>query len=622
MKAIKYFFKSFDVFGQPIQLSLNRKYLRKSTFGGFLTFSMILFFLILVSAGFQDLVNRKNIITYTQDDPQTSAPAINFKTNEFSFAITFNDPILNDPRYFNIELLQSIWTINSDGQKNFSYFPHYLTPCNPDLFNKELLPSLLQKNNNLSQFLCPIEKNLEIKVAGGYSSSFYAFFWIRLSKCQNSDNNTCVSDDLIEERFTLLNRRVYLNVYFSNNIISPNNFENPINSFLDDRMFVLVDRSSTKEKSFYLTQNKIFTDTSILSTNYLQQYDTFYYDNVYDETIYKLSESDLNQSNVEYANLYFRSNIVTKMHSRTFEKIGKFIGYIGGFWSILYLFFSMIGKEYNQYKLLMKMANYLYTFPKENKKHANELNERVSSLNKVHNTMTMNENFDRKIEKFIEDEKGGKLSSSFGSLIYQKIYGFFSVFKYFAIFFNEIVRIREHALMAIQKDTDIVYLLTKIKEINKFKSLFFNKFQTKLFEHFLKERISASGRERTNVRTSSLMFMKKNDRRKSFIENKFKKQEIYKQIIELYDCFSMVWEKNDEDDDSKKLNDKILKLFDKGLMDIFKERCAKDKNLSEISSRAASQVDVLKTSIPKPSEFKKAQKKKTIEFDKLMKEKV
>ena len=176
--------------------------------------------------------------------------------------------------------------------------------------------------------------------------------------------------------------------------------------------------------------------------------------------------------------------------------------------------------------------------------------------------------------------------------------------------------------MAIQKDTDIVYLLTKIKEINKFKSLFFNKFQTKLFEHFLKERISASGRERTNVRTSSLMFMKKNDRRKSFIENKFKKQEIYKQIIELYDCFSMVWEKNDEYDDSKKLNDKILKLFDKGLMDIFKERCAKDKNLSEISSRAASQVDVLKTSIPKPSEFKKAQKKKTIEFDKLMKEKV
>ena len=129
MKAAKYFFKSFDVFGQPIQLSLNRKYLQKSFFGGFLTFSLILIFLLLVLAGFQDLISRKNIISNTQDNPQTSAPAINFKTKQFSFAITFNDPTLNDPRYFNIEILQSIWTMNSDGQRNFSYFPYDLKPC-------------------------------------------------------------------------------------------------------------------------------------------------------------------------------------------------------------------------------------------------------------------------------------------------------------------------------------------------------------------------------------------------------------------------------------------------------------------------------------------------------------
>ena len=237
---------------------------------------------------------------------------------------------------------------------------------------------------------------------------------------------------------------------------------------------------------------------------------------------------------------------------------------------------------------------------------------------------SINETFDRKIEKYLNEEKGGKLAANYGSLLYQKIYQIFSVLKCLSNLFSDVARIREHALMAIQKDTDIVYLLTKIKEISKFKSLFFNKYQTKLFEHFQKERINSFGRERTNVRTTSLNFMNKNSRRKSIFEQKSKKRETYKHM-ELYDSFSLVWDKNVEDERNFNLNEKILKEFDKELMEIFKDRWAKEKHITEFNtSNSSSLVDVIgRPSLPlKPSEFKKAHKKRTIEFDKLIKERL
>ena len=139
MKAVKYVFKSFDVFGQPMRFSLNRKYLQKSACGGFLTFSLIFIFILLVYAGFQDLISRKNIIAFTQEESKTIPPSINFETNQFSFAITFNDPSLNDPKYFKIEILQGIWTMESEGNRNISYISHDLKPCTSEVFKEDLI---------------------------------------------------------------------------------------------------------------------------------------------------------------------------------------------------------------------------------------------------------------------------------------------------------------------------------------------------------------------------------------------------------------------------------------------------------------------------------------------------
>jgi hypothetical protein len=56
-------------------------------------------------------------------------------------------------------------------------------------------------------------------------------------------------------------------------------------------------------------------------------------------------------------------------HKRTFQKFGKFIGFVGGFWSILFLVFGTIAKAYNQRRLLIKISNSLYRFfPGENYK--------------------------------------------------------------------------------------------------------------------------------------------------------------------------------------------------------------------------------------------------------------
>ena len=308
-----------DVFGQPIQFSLNRKYLQKSIFGGVMTYFLILFFVLIAFSGFSDLINRRNILSYTQEIFNSVPPSIDFSSRQLKLAVSFNNYMINDPRYFKLELIQG-WEIrDAQGTKNYNFINQEIQTCTVDHFPAEILPSLYAINSNISTFLCP-QMGMDINVQGAYSSKVFSYFWIKLSKCQNTTNVTCFSDEIIAQTFVNMGR-VYLNIYFTNNIISANDYLNPASSFLDDRIYVLVDKNAYKEKNFFFTQNQIYTDTSILTTNYDLQLETYTYENVYDETIINIDPSS---SEVTYAGIFFRSNILGKSHVRTFEKIGKF----------------------------------------------------------------------------------------------------------------------------------------------------------------------------------------------------------------------------------------------------------------------------------------------------------
>jgi len=200
-----------------------------------MTFLLITFFIAIAFSGFQDLVNRTNITAYSQQIYYSSPPLINFSSRQLKLALTFNNYLINDPRYFKLELIQALQTTNPDGSTTSQYINQIVAPCTLTDFPPDLTANLLQINPNISTFLC-LKNDTNVLVQGAYSSQVFSYFWIKLSKCQNTTNLTCFSDDVIQNTFQTMGR-VYLNFYISNNIISPNDFQNPASSFLDDRIY-------------------------------------------------------------------------------------------------------------------------------------------------------------------------------------------------------------------------------------------------------------------------------------------------------------------------------------------------------------------------------------------------
>ena len=116
-KSIKKALESCDMFGQPIQFSLHRKYLVKSSFGGVMTFLLITTFIIIAFQGFYDLINRSNITSFTQDVHYSKPPLIDFKSKGFSLAMAFNNFKINDQKFFKLEIFQVLSTTNAIGNK-------------------------------------------------------------------------------------------------------------------------------------------------------------------------------------------------------------------------------------------------------------------------------------------------------------------------------------------------------------------------------------------------------------------------------------------------------------------------------------------------------------------------
>ena len=200
MKKFTNFLQSCDAFGQPIQFSLNRNYLQKSSLGGYMTYCLITTFVIIAFQGFKDLVNRANITSYTHDEHNQVPPSIDFSSRKLNIAIAFNDLRLKDPRYFTLELIQGLNALNETGKKVETLNKQELESCTKEHFLPELTESLLKIDKEISNFLCP-SKNITVQVEGAYSSSVFSYLWIKLSKCKNTTNLTCFSDQKIEEIF-------------------------------------------------------------------------------------------------------------------------------------------------------------------------------------------------------------------------------------------------------------------------------------------------------------------------------------------------------------------------------------------------------------------------------------
>ena len=79
-------------------------------------------------------------------------------------------------------------------------------------------------------FFCP--KSRDLSVLGNSLSETYRFFEIKISRC-NSTVSTCQSNDTIDEYI----KNMEVSIFLVNSYFDSDDYENPINTFIDDRFY-------------------------------------------------------------------------------------------------------------------------------------------------------------------------------------------------------------------------------------------------------------------------------------------------------------------------------------------------------------------------------------------------
>ena len=587
MVILKYLSK-IDFFGEPIQFCLKMKHYQTSAFSGFLTLIFIGTFISIAFEGFLDLVLRSNITSYTTDIYNLSPPFINFTQYNMKFAFTLSDPTLNDARYFKIELNQYRVKHDESGNSKKLKFPAQLGPCDINDFDEKLHITLQTLPVNFSNLLCPLNHQ-DFYIQGKFSGHFFDYISLKISKCQNTDTLTCASDNEINRILLKNENKIYFNIYFSNNIIDINNINNYLTRFLDDRIYVLLDLNFYKEKNVYFTSNDVFTDASIFQQGYTDQLTTYTFENNYDETSISLNTNDLFTTTI-----YLRSNFLSKKQIRTVEKITDYLGYIGGFWSGLYMIFSRIGKRHNRSKFMLKIAKKLYCFPPQMKKFSNKSstimdfkdkflikNDRRKALgftgsrDSSDNTKDDSKKpFKKLIEEYIAHNQATQLFTKARNFFSKKLSISLLIKNY------KLEKILEKkALLTIEKDIDIVHLLGKIKEIDKLKSIFLDNNQKNLFEYLPKSKIRLENDNHFLSNRSSMLFMLKTHKGNN---EKTKQDFQLNDFYILYKSYKIMLE--DVDPKSIEINSKIIKTLEPDLLEIFKRENEKSKEKSKMEN--------------------------------------
>ena len=565
-KIFHRFFKAFDIFGEPIKFTLNHKYLQTSILGGFLSVCLISLFMGLSFQVFLDVFQHKNFLSYSQEIYYENPPEIPMTADNLNIVITFSDPRMNSGQYFKLDIIQA-YTIFDPKEKKSLRQKNYIIPekCNINHIREDLRVSYLSLDNstNLETYLC-INPNSTLLMKGTHSSSDFSYFYIKISACQNTINTTCVSQQTIDSVFNDNSNKIYLNIYAGNNLVNPNDFNSPISSFLEDKIYVLLDRKSYKEKNFYFNQNKIYADIDFISNDLKEQYQTFTYENNFDETTIKLDKID---NNTLFSAIYFRSNIIAKSHYRICQKLGIYISYLGGFWTILYFIFALLAKKYNSQRTQLKIANALYEFNsdfKNNKKKMmkfsknNEITTETQVSFKKQKIRQKCGKFELQLLNFLEENKGVKLLFDIKFIIKD----FFTRNREKANVTQKILR--KKAEQSIGKDLDIVHILKKIKSFDKLRNLFLTEDQRYIFEFFHKTCINPYSDSHFVTRSTQQFFMRTET--KSFYKSA-KPPDTIQDYMKLYECYQTL--KNEPKND---INRKILNEIKPEIVNIFEQR--------------------------------------------------
>ena len=541
--------KKVDFFGVPIRFTLNNKTLQKSYCGGLLSLLLFSILIAILHQNIFSLINREQVTTFSEETNYQDPPPINLESFRLNLAMSYSDKRMNDGTYFKVEVFQAFSTFSKENnQINRQKILIPLEKCTTENFlSNDMQNAFLSLSDSVSikSFICP-KKNTIFYMKGSVVNPDFTYIQIKVSACMNSSSTTCVPQENIDRIFSENANRIYLDFYVTTNIINPKNFDHPVSSYFDDKIYIMLDRKNYKEKNFYLTKNIIMTDKNFLHSNFKEEFSTYTYDNLFDENSVKL---DVISNTTVYAGVYFRAHSIVKTHYRSSVKVGTCASYIGGIWSIMYFFFAFVGEKFNNQKTRIKLANALYEFRGETERKKLIFPEKTlkNGISQC-KTQSLKRTVEEKLRILVNKIKEWKLP-------YDETFFWRKYFSKNKENIHIIQKLREKAKKTIHKDLDVVHLLKKVKSSDRLRNLILNKDQNFVFEFFHKTEVNYNNDSHLQSKSSRL-YDSTIFRKPELKRNDLKEEKIL-DLLRLHKSY----ENLREEMDNSKLNLKIISNY-------------------------------------------------------------
>ncbi|CAD8176552.1 unnamed protein product [Paramecium pentaurelia] len=479
----KSLFTKLDYFAQRPQFQVLKKTSFSTAFGYLLTIMLSTICVFYLYIQMDELTKQSNPQVIISDNQPLNTPVIYLSRSNFTFVISVSNALLQsfdkNLKYYNLTINQchrkrSYDEENSRSNVSLECFNYKIEPCDLEKhFVTDFQKTYFQKFK-LSTMYCLNPEQWDqrpIQLQGHSQSDNFQFVTINLNLCKNSTNyKECSPIEEIQKGLV----SSYYAIYLSDVLIK---MQNPGRPYDDVITIQNTQFSYAKSQQMHSLFKIVNTETDVGLINK---------DVLIDETILQSATKEYSES---YNGYYLANNLLyleqrETIYYRSYIKLQTILGNVGGLWQIISLVISAIfGPVLFTYMNLSLVSKF---FRIENNKSKNQFDKQIlnddeikemnmiGSDQQTKNLSIIQNSNQTKLKQYLKKKKN-PISISFKD----------ALLMYLGCLGNN-QKIYRFAIQKIMMKLDVAYIIKKLHEIDKLKSILMTNEQVKLFNYIPK----------------------------------------------------------------------------------------------------------------------------------------
>jgi hypothetical protein len=403
--GLKSYICLIDIFGQGIQLKIDKNTKSKTIFGGIMSIFMIVLLSVFFYFNAQDVLYKTNPQISVEQQINSNSPDLILDQSSFpiSFSLTnYGNYRVFNPKYFTYSLVYSFGETSAEYTEDVHL---NMTQCTKDYFPN--IPEQKFFDQQLDKNLCIENQNVSLLGSWQGGSLYIKFMKISISMCQGKED--CAPYEEIND---YINSNVlFWNLYYQNTNINPQNADQPI-SYNIVNYYKALKSETRKFTEINLRRQKLQSEEGFLfqSTNIMESI-------AYDYEWADVGSLDDSKTLIEFA-IFASQN--TYIYHRAYMKIQTAIANVGGMANVIRVAFVIICYIFSIIKRDEIILNRLFDFDlnsksKNTRKRSTDLKFENLSETKLSKSRANIKNYYSKINPKIDCVSNIELQSNVNS---------------------------------------------------------------------------------------------------------------------------------------------------------------------------------------------------------------